>query len=82
MINEKLRKLFGLGLLFSSKLGGLVVALFFVPIYNHYMSNEAFGFVTLFLTLQSLVLLLDCGVTIILSRHTALNVCKKNKISN
>lgn len=82
MLRKQFTKIIGLILLFVSKLGGLLVGVVFIPVFSRNMSTEAFGFVTLLLTFQTLVLLLDFGLSILLSRYTALTLTKENLISN
>lgn len=81
MLKKHFSKFVGLMLLFSSKLGGLLIGLVFVPVFNNNMSADSFGFVALFMTLQALVLLLDFGLSILLSRYTALSISEENSIS-
>lgn len=57
---------------FASRLGGIVVSLVFIPIYDRLLSPAAFGTVALLLSLQSFFLVSDLGLATVLARETAI----------
>jgi O-antigen/teichoic acid export membrane protein len=66
----------------GSRLGGVFVTLFFIPFYFNKMGSEGFGVVAVILSLQSLLLMLDFGVSTIVSRDIAsLRIHAKQSIS-
>ncbi|MFZ6848621.1 lipopolysaccharide biosynthesis protein [Undibacterium sp. RuRC25W] len=59
-------------MLFVSKAGGVLVTLIFTPLYYKLLGPEQFSIVAVILSLQSLLLMLDLGMTTMVSREVAI----------
>lgn len=75
--DSKIKAMISLGLLFSSRAGGVLVALVFLPLYARLLDVQEFGLATLVLTGQSIVLTLDLGMAALMTRESAAAVDKK-----
>ena len=57
--------------LYAGKLSGIAVSVFFLPIYGRILGPTLFGIVALFFSLQALLMLIDVGASILVSRNAA-----------
>lgn len=73
LLNKDFRKLFDLFSLLSGKVGNILVGVFFLPLYAKYLQPEVFSIVTIVFSLQALATMLDFGMSIIVSRETAIH---------
>ena len=64
--------LVNLAMLFASKAGGALVVLFFMPLYYKLLGAEQFGMVSVILSLQALLVMLDFGMSTMVGRDVAL----------
>lgn len=60
-----------LALLFISKTGGVLVVLFFMPLFYRLLGAEQFGVVAVILSLQALLVMLDLGMSTMVGRDVA-----------
>ncbi|EKF9738240.1 lipopolysaccharide biosynthesis protein [Vibrio cholerae] len=68
---SKLRYVLNLGAIFSAKLGSIIVSVVFLPIFNKIFGAEDFGIITLIISLQTLLITLDLGMSILTGRDSA-----------
>lgn len=68
---SRLRHILNLGAIFSAKLGSIVVSVIFLPIFNKLFGAEDFGIITLIISLQTLLITLDLGMSILVGRDSA-----------
>lgn len=64
--------IFNLGALFISKAGGVLVVLFFMPLFLKILGVEQFGVVAVILSMQALLMMLDLGTSTLISRDVAI----------
>lgn len=67
-----LQPLISLGLLYAGRVSGIVVALFFMPAYSRLLGPGQFGVVAVILSLQAMLLMMDLGVSVLVSRDLSL----------
>jgi O-antigen/teichoic acid export membrane protein len=67
------QNLLNLCLIFASKTGGILVGIYFLPLFNEVLGSAIFGIVAVILSLQSLLLTLDLGMATLVGRDTAYN---------
>jgi O-antigen/teichoic acid export membrane protein len=60
-----------LGMLFISKVGGVLVVLLFMPLFYRLLGAEQFGVVAVVLSLQALLVMLDLGMSTMVGRDVA-----------
>lgn len=60
-----------IAMLFVSKAGGVLVVLFFMPLYYRLLGVEQFGIVAVILSLQALLVMLDLGMSTMVGRDVA-----------
>jgi len=65
--------------MFASKTGGILVGIYFLPLFNEVLGAATFGIVAVILSLQTLLLTLDLGMATLVGRDTAYNQ-KKNPL--
>lgn len=65
---------------FISKAGGVLVGVYFLPLFNDILGSDAFGIVAVILSLQSLLLMLDLGMSTLVGRNTAIDGEKNSLI--
>jgi O-antigen/teichoic acid export membrane protein len=69
-----------LGALFISKVGGVLVVLFFMPLFLKILGVEQFGVVAVILSMQALLMMLDLGTSTLISRDVA--IFGKNSVNS
>lgn len=74
---SRLRHVLNLGAIFSAKLGSIVVSVVFLPIFNKLFGAEGFGIITLIISLQTLLITLDLGMSILVGRDSAYEKSEK-----
>ncbi|RPA63841.1 hypothetical protein EGC86_00755 [Shewanella frigidimarina] len=62
--------------IFASKTGGVLVGVYFLPLFNKILGESIFGIVAVILSLQALLMMLDFGMSTLVARDTA--ICLKN----
>jgi O-antigen/teichoic acid export membrane protein len=60
-----------IGAVFAGRMGGILVNLVFLPIYRHLLTPWDFGAVSLILSLQALLMVLDLGLSTLIGRDFA-----------
>lgn len=60
-------------MLYAGKASGILVNLFFIPIYSGTLGPELFGMVAVILSIQALLMMLDLGMSTIVGRDVAAN---------
>jgi O-antigen/teichoic acid export membrane protein len=60
-------------MLYAGKTSSLLVAFLFLPFYNRLLGPEQFGFVAVILSLQALLVMMDLGVSTLVSREIAID---------
>lgn len=73
MSRPSLRQLGGLLSLYGSRLAGILVALFFLPLYARLLGKHEFGLVALVMSGQTLMLMFDLGMAALATRDVAAN---------
>ncbi|EHH0803990.1 oligosaccharide flippase family protein, partial [Vibrio vulnificus] len=68
---RKFRSVLNLCAIFSAKLGSIVVSVVFLPVFNKLFGAEDFGIITLIISLQTLLITLDLGMSILVGRDAA-----------
>ncbi|EGQ8026535.1 lipopolysaccharide biosynthesis protein [Vibrio vulnificus] len=68
---RKFRNVVNLCAIFSAKLGSILVSVVFLPIFNKLFGAEDFGIITLIISLQTLLITLDLGMSILVGRDAA-----------
>ena len=63
--------LINLAMLFVSKAGGVLVVMFFMPLFFRILGAEQFGVVAVILSLQALLMMLDLGMSTMVGRDVA-----------
>ena len=63
-------------LVFAGKSSGVVVALVFLPFYNRVLGPEQFGIVAVLLSIQMLAIMMDLGMSTLVSRYAALSLAE------
>lgn len=66
-----MKRFSGLLLLYGSRLAGVAVSVFFIPLYARLLGPTDFGLVALILSAQALVIMLDLGMAALTSRDLA-----------
>lgn len=66
-----MKRFSGLLLLYGSRLAGVAVSVFFIPVYARLLGPADFGLVALLLSAQALVIMLDLGMAALTSRDLA-----------
>ena len=74
-------ELLNLTSLFISKAGGIVVNILFLPLYSHILGVSEFAVLVVILSLQALMLMLDFGMSTIVSREISVNKAKDASLS-
>jgi O-antigen/teichoic acid export membrane protein len=69
--SSKLRALFNIAMLYAGKTSGFLVIFLFLPLYKNLLGSEQFGIIAVILSLQAMVLMLDLGLSTIISRDVA-----------
>ncbi|WP_339898335.1 hypothetical protein [Paraglaciecola polaris] len=57
---------------FASKAGGILVGVYFLPFFNDVLGVDSFGIVAVILSLQSLLLMLDLGMSTLVGRDSVI----------
>ena len=60
-----------MAMLYTGKTSGVLVAFFFLPLYSKLLGAEQFGTVAIILSLQSLLIMIDLGMSTLVSRDIA-----------
>jgi len=60
-----------MGLLYAGKVSAVLVGFVFLPFYRHLLGPEQFGIVAVILSLQSLLIMLDLGMSTLVGRDIA-----------
>jgi len=68
-----LNEVFKMGMLFVGKTGGILVGIYFLPLFNRILGTEQFGLVALILSFQALLLTIDFGMSTLVGRDVALH---------
>ena len=63
--------IFNMAMLYAGKTSGVLVALFFLPLYSRLLGAEQFGIVAVILSLQALLVMMDLGMSTLVSRDIA-----------
>jgi O-antigen/teichoic acid export membrane protein len=71
MTKVALRRLWPLLMLYSGRLGTALVGLLVLPLFNQMLGPEQFGIVAILLSLQTLLVILDLGLSISIGRDVA-----------
>lgn len=62
--------------LFAGKFSGVVVGLIFLPLYNKTLGTEQFGIIAVILSIQAFALMMDLGMSTLITRYSALAISK------
>lgn len=65
------KALSSMAMLYAGKTSGLLVAFIFLPYYSRILGSEQFGVVAIILSLQALLMMLDLGMSTLVSREVA-----------
>ena len=68
---RKSRRLLDVGMLYASKTGAILVGVLILPQFNRLLGADQFGLVALILTFQSLLMVLDLGMSTMVGRDIA-----------
>lgn len=63
--------IFSMAVLYAGKTSGVLVAFFFLPLYSRLLGAEQFGMVAVILSLQALLVMMDLGMSTLVSRDIA-----------
>ena len=63
--------IFNMVMLYAGKTSGVLVAFFFLPLYSRLLGAEQFGIVAVILSLQALLVMMDLGMSTLVSRDIA-----------
>lgn len=63
--------IFNMAMLYAGKTSGVLVAFFFLPLYTRLLGAEQFGIVAVILSLQALLVMMDLGMSTLVSRDVA-----------
>ena len=63
--------IFNMAMLYAGKTSGVLVAFFFLPLYSRLLGVEQFGIVAVILSLQALLVMMDLGMSTLVSRDVA-----------
>lgn len=63
--------IFNIAMLYASKTSGVLVVFFFLPLYSRLLGAEQFGIVAVILSLQALLVMMDLGMSTLVSRDIA-----------
>jgi O-antigen/teichoic acid export membrane protein len=66
-----LRAMANMAMLYAGKTSGVLVAFVFLPLYSRLLGPEQFGVVAVILSLQALLMMLDLGMSTLVSRDVA-----------
>lgn len=70
----------GMLMLYAGKASGILVTLLFIPLYNRTLGPEQFGIVAVILSLQALLIMLDFGLSTLVSRDVATGQIASKKL--
>jgi O-antigen/teichoic acid export membrane protein len=62
------RAIFNMAMLYAGKTAGVLVAFFFLPLYSRLLGAEQFGMAAVILSLQALLVMMDLGMSTLVSR--------------
>lgn len=79
---QRIYTLLSMSMLYAGKTSGVIVNLIFLPIYSQVLGSEVFGIVAVILSLQALLLMLDLGMSTVVSRDVAANEFTADRILN
>lgn len=63
--------IFNMAMLYAGRTSGVLVAFFFLPLYSRLLGAEQFGMVAVILSLQALLMMLDLGMSTLITRDVA-----------
>jgi O-antigen/teichoic acid export membrane protein len=63
--------IFNMAMLYAGKTSGVLVAFFFLPLYSRLLGAEQFGMVAVIFSLQALLMMMDLGMSTLVSRDIA-----------
>lgn len=66
--------------LYVGKISGVLVAFFFLPLYSRLLGSDQFGLVAIVFSLQALLLMLDLGMSTMVSREIAAGVAQPSQL--
>jgi len=69
-----------MAVLYAGKTSGLAVSFFFLPLYSQLLGAEQFGVVAIILSLQALLMMLDLGISILVTRDIAAGELDSNAV--
>lgn len=70
--------IFSMGMLYTGKISGVLVAFIFLPLYARLLGQEQFGIVAVILSVQALLVMMDFGMSTIVSREVAVASSKND----
>lgn len=80
MGNIDLRTLMNMGMLYAGKTSGILVAVVFLPVYSRLLGTAQFGVVAVILSLQSLLIMMDFGMSSLIGRDFAINQSRPKEL--
>lgn len=70
-IEKSVTSLLKLAMLYAGRVSGVLVAVIFLPMYSRLLGSDQFGVVAVILSLQSLLIMMDLGMSSLISRDFA-----------
>lgn len=72
MARVRSNALASMAMLYAGKVSGVLVNLLFIPLYSHELGATQFGIIAVILSLQVLLVMLDLGLSTVVSREVAI----------
>ena len=79
-IESSIGALFHMVMLYAGRVSGVLVAVVFLPMYSRFLGAEQFGAVAVILSLQSLLVMMDLGMSSLISRDFAVAQVKSPEL--
>ncbi|MBC3868954.1 lipopolysaccharide biosynthesis protein [Undibacterium oligocarboniphilum] len=82
LIEKSWGAVFNMAMLYVGKASGILVAVFFLPMYSRLLGAQQFGTVAVILSLQSLLVMMDLGMSSLISRDFAVADTKSRELTS
>lgn len=80
LIEKRWGAVFNMAMLYAGRASGILVAVFFLPMYSKLLGAQQFGTVAVILSLQSLLVMMDLGMSSLISRDFAVAQTKLHEL--
>lgn len=68
---NRLEEIFNLLVLYFGKISGIIISIYFIPLYSNILGEHEFGIVAVIISLQALLVFMDLGMSTLISTELA-----------